>query len=154
MNFKKHQPQIFVPIPDHLVIPPKRLHLYIYMGPLLPNLMIPSYAPTSTSICIWIPKGLLRLHGKVPLNLIPAGSSILAIHPTAEGYGLLTREEVVTCEILRIFPTQYLHIKKTLLNAVATYGPFKKREAQTWFRIDVNKVPKLLIADLYYLRLV
>ena len=57
----------------------------------------------------------------------------------------LTSEEVRTCATLRILPNQYLEIKKTLLTAVETYGPFKKREAQTWFRIDVNKVITIAI---------
>ncbi|XJO74869.1 hypothetical protein BDV3_005626 [Batrachochytrium dendrobatidis] len=52
----------------------------------------------------------------------------------------LTKEELQTCATLRIYPDVYYNIKKTMLQAVAYYGPFKKREAQTWFRIDVNKI--------------
>lgn len=55
-------------------------------------------------------------------------------------YDDITAEEAKTCGILRIMPAAYLEIKRTLLTAVSCYGPFKKREAQTWFRIDVNKV--------------
>eukprot|EP00842_Homolaphlyctis_polyrhiza_P005687 jgi/Hompol1/6119/HPOL_000712-RA len=62
-------------------------------------------------------------------------------------YGTLTPEELSTCETLRILPEVYFHIKRTMLQAVAHYGPFKKREAQTWFRIDVNKI--CIIYDWY-----
>ena len=62
------------------------------------------------------------------------------INPNMPEFDDLTPEEVKTCANLRILPSQYLEIKRTLLTAVNVYGPFKKREAQTWFRIDVNKV--------------
>ena len=55
-------------------------------------------------------------------------------------YSMLTPEEISTCATLRILPDTYYDIKKKMLLAVAFRGPFKKREAQTWFRIDVNKV--------------
>jgi hypothetical protein len=57
-----------------------------------------------------------------------------------QDFELLTSEEIKTCATLRILPLQYMEIKRTMLTAVSSYGPFKKREAQTWFRIDVNKV--------------
>ena len=66
--------------------------------------------------------------------------AMLKISETAEGYHLLTKEEIRTCSALRILPAQYLNMKKVLLTAVDNRGPFRKREAQTWFRIDVNKV--------------
>jgi hypothetical protein len=47
------------------------------------------------------------------------------------------------CSTLRLVPEMYLHIKKSMLQAVYTYGPFKKRDAQLWFRIDVNKTSHL-----------
>ena len=56
------------------------------------------------------------------------------------GYDLLTTEEIGICSTLRILPDQYLHIKETILLQVAKRGPFKKRDAKSWFRIDVNKV--------------
>ena len=71
-----------------------------------------------------------------------------------EYYEDLTLEEIKTCATLRITPKQYIEIKRTMLTAVRSYGPFKKREAQTWFRIDVNKVKNQLTIDLYNLRLV
>ncbi|KAI9362024.1 hypothetical protein DFJ73DRAFT_812985 [Zopfochytrium polystomum] len=52
-------------------------------------------------------------------------------------------EELRTCEILRLLPAQYLDIKETLLATVIVRGPYKKRDAQGWFRIDVNKTNKL-----------
>ncbi|KAJ1565331.1 Transcriptional adapter ada2 [Nowakowskiella sp. JEL0078] len=55
----------------------------------------------------------------------------------------LTKDEVLTCRILRLSPELYLHIKETLLSAVIVRGPYKKRDAQGWFRIDVNKTNKL-----------
>ena len=53
-----------------------------------------------------------------------------------------TAEEIITCGILRIYPIQYLHIKDVMLRQVLK-GPYKKRDAQTWFRIDVNKTNRL-----------
>ncbi|KAJ3329762.1 Transcriptional adapter ada2 [Blyttiomyces sp. JEL0837] len=52
-------------------------------------------------------------------------------------------QEIATCETLRIMPSQYLEIKETLLATVVVRGPYKKRDAQGWFRIDVNKTNKL-----------
>lgn len=60
-----------------------------------------------------------------------------------EGYDDLTYEEVKTCEALRMTPMVYLHLKRTMITAVLTVGPFKKRDAQDWFRIDVNKTNKI-----------
>ncbi|KAH6573806.1 hypothetical protein BASA62_002738 [Batrachochytrium salamandrivorans] len=69
-----------------------------------------------------------------------AGSQPLKILPDAPSSAQLTKEELQTCATLRIYPDVYYNIKKTMLQAVTYYGPFKKREAQTWFRIDVNKI--------------
>ncbi|KAI8911764.1 hypothetical protein EDD86DRAFT_246020 [Gorgonomyces haynaldii] len=66
-----------------------------------------------------------------------AGAQTLDITPDLEDYHELTPEEVTTCSTLRIYPAQYVMIKRTMLKAVANLGPFKKREAQTWFRIDI-----------------
>jgi hypothetical protein len=82
----------------------------------------------------------------------PAGSQPLILTPDLTDYQALTPEEIQTCSTLRIYPSQYLNIKQTMLNAVSA-GPFKKREAQTWFRIDVNKVGRIY-TDLHHLRLV
>ncbi|KAL2915321.1 hypothetical protein HK105_205186 [Polyrhizophydium stewartii] len=68
------------------------------------------------------------------------GAQLLPLSPAMELYDLLTPEELSTCAILRILPKVYFDIKKTMLQAVRHHGPFKKREAQTWFRIDVNKI--------------
>ncbi|KAJ3052381.1 Transcriptional adapter ada2, partial [Rhizophlyctis rosea] len=69
-------------------------------------------------------------------------STSLDIPSTSAGYHLLTDEELITCSTLRMMPSQYLTVKETLLGAVAR-GPFKKREAKRWFRIDVNKTAVL-----------
>lgn len=83
--------------------------------------------------------------------MLIAGAQPLAISDEMPGYFSLTIEELKTCGTLRITPQQYLEIKKTMLTAVIAYGPFKKREAQTWFRIDVNKARMILMIDLYHL---
>ncbi|KAI8815265.1 hypothetical protein BJ742DRAFT_765647 [Cladochytrium replicatum] len=69
--------------------------------------------------------------------------AVLDIPTTAFSYSKLTAEEIKTCRILRIYPDQYLHIKQALVSAVVVVGPYKKRDAQGWFRMDVNKVNKL-----------
>jgi hypothetical protein len=71
---------------------------------------------------------------------IMLGAQPLLITSQMPEFHHLTPEEIKTCATLRISPQQYLEIKRTMLTAVNCYGPFKKREAQTWFRIDVNKV--------------
>jgi hypothetical protein len=68
------------------------------------------------------------------------GAQPLLITQEMSDFDSLTAEEIRTCATLRILPQQYMEIKRTMLTAVSSYGPFKKREAQTWFRIDVNKV--------------
>ena len=37
-------------------------------------------------------------------------------------------------------PEVYLKIKKLIITASFVIGPLRKRDAQNWFRIDVNKV--------------
>ncbi|KAI9197386.1 uncharacterized protein BJ171DRAFT_223468 [Polychytrium aggregatum] len=69
--------------------------------------------------------------------------SPLKIPSSCEHYDDLTMEELRSCSVLRIYPAQYLHIKQTLLAAVKAIGPFKKRDAQGWFHIDVNKTNKV-----------
>ncbi len=75
---------------------------------------------------------------KTNLKLL-AGAQKLHLQSTFPGYSELTSEEIKVCETLRLYPESYLHIKRSLLTAVFTFGPFKKRDAQLWFRIDVNK---------------
>ena len=65
--------------------------------------------------------------------------SPLDIPTSSPYYDDLTPEEVRVCSAMRILPEQYLHIKETILTQVETRGPFKKRDAKAWFRIDVNK---------------
>lgn len=60
----------------------------------------------------------------------------------AEAYNELTKEEIHTCKILRILPAQYLHIKQVMLQQILKTH-FKKRDAQAWFRIDVNKTNRI-----------
>ncbi|KAJ3416369.1 hypothetical protein HDV05_001937 [Chytridiales sp. JEL 0842] len=67
----------------------------------------------------------------------------LTLTPTLPRFSELNAKEVECCEILRILPAQYLEIKETLLATVVVRGPYKKRDAQGWFRIDVNKTNKL-----------
>ncbi|XJO74091.1 hypothetical protein BDV3_003314 [Batrachochytrium dendrobatidis] len=64
---------------------------------------------------------------------------MLYIPDTTPGFSLLTPEEVAICSTLRILPDQYMHIKEVILTQVERRGPFKKRDAKSWFRIDVNK---------------
>ncbi len=74
--------------------------------------------------------------------------SPLEFPPDTKSIEVCTPEEITTCSILRIFPAQYLHIKETMMRQVLK-GPFKKRDAQTWFRIDVNKTNRLYDWFLY-----
>jgi hypothetical protein len=37
-------------------------------------------------------------------------------------------------------PEVFLKIKKLIILASFRIGPFRKRDAQNWFRIDVNKI--------------
>ncbi|KAL2915964.1 hypothetical protein HK105_204388 [Polyrhizophydium stewartii] len=64
---------------------------------------------------------------------------LLYIPPDTPGYAALTPEELTICSTLRIMPDQYLHIKEVIMTQVERRGPFKKRDAKSWFRIDVNK---------------
>lgn len=65
----------------------------------------------------------------------------LVISPSLARYNELTPEEVQVCTTMRVVPDQYLYIKDIMLRA-AVRGSFKKRDAQSWFKIDVNKVKK------------
>jgi hypothetical protein len=77
---------------------------------------------------------------------------MLRIPQDTEGYNNLTFEEIGICSTLRILPLQYLHIKETILgNVLKLKGPFKKRDAKSWFRIDVNKVSLFVSVDGNYL---
>ncbi|KAJ3161311.1 Transcriptional adapter ada2 [Geranomyces michiganensis] len=67
----------------------------------------------------------------------------LHIPASSPGYDLLSREELRTCRTLRLVPESYLKIKAILLGAREQRGAFKKRDAQKWCRIDVNKTGKL-----------
>ena len=65
---------------------------------------------------------------------------MLEISPDEEMYNMLTAEELTISSTLRVLPAQYMHIKETMLGQVMKRGAFKKRDAKSWFRIDVNKV--------------
>ncbi|KAJ3108458.1 Transcriptional adapter ada2 [Phlyctochytrium planicorne] len=67
----------------------------------------------------------------------------LKISPSDEGYEKLQPDEVTVCSTLRLPPNVYLSIKETLLSARHEKGTFKKREAQRWCRVDVNKTGKI-----------
>ncbi|KAJ3321141.1 hypothetical protein HDV06_004594 [Boothiomyces sp. JEL0866] len=58
------------------------------------------------------------------------------ISPDEDMYDQLTPEEIRISSTLRVLPLQYLHIKETILTQVHKRGPFKKRDAKSWFRID------------------
>ncbi|KAJ3090081.1 Transcriptional adapter ada2 [Quaeritorhiza haematococci] len=60
----------------------------------------------------------------------------------AEALELLHPHEHTACTILRLKPAPYLFVKQTLLKA-SIRGPFKKRDAQSWFRMDVNKTNRI-----------
>lgn len=62
------------------------------------------------------------------------------IPPDSPCYNDLTVEELRTCSTLRMLPEQYMHVKKTMISAVINKPFFNKRDAQVWFRMDVNKV--------------
>jgi hypothetical protein len=68
------------------------------------------------------------------------GAQPMAIHNEMVDFECLTPEEVKTCSTLRILPSQYLDIKRVMITASKHCGSFKKREAQTWFKLDVNKI--------------
>ncbi|KAH6584694.1 hypothetical protein BASA60_000877 [Batrachochytrium salamandrivorans] len=70
-------------------------------------------------------------------------SAPLDIPSTAIGFHLLSTDEVQTCSVLRLQPETYLRIKDIMLTARAQRGVFKKREAQRWCRIDVNKTARI-----------
>ncbi|KAI9103196.1 Homeodomain-like protein [Phlyctochytrium arcticum] len=67
----------------------------------------------------------------------------LPLTPDMPHYADLTPEELVVCSTLRLLPESYLKIKNILLGAKAEKGTFKKRDAQKWCRVDVNKTGKL-----------
>ncbi|KAJ1342742.1 hypothetical protein BSLG_002839 [Batrachochytrium salamandrivorans] len=71
------------------------------------------------------------------------GGAPLDIPSTAIGFHLLSTDEVQTCSVLRLQPETYLRIKDIMLTARAQRGVFKKREAQRWCRIDVNKTARI-----------
>ena len=56
---------------------------------------------------------------------------------------LLTPEEATLAATLRLYPAQYMQIKRTVLGATYTRPPFRKKEMRSWFPIDVNKINKL-----------
>ncbi|KAI9359991.1 Homeodomain-like protein [Zopfochytrium polystomum] len=67
----------------------------------------------------------------------------LHIPEDTEGYELLASDEVQVCSTLRLLPMMYLTIKETLLSARHHRGTFRKRDAQSWCRVDVNKTGKI-----------
>ncbi|KAJ3321657.1 Transcriptional adapter ada2, partial [Blyttiomyces sp. JEL0837] len=67
----------------------------------------------------------------------------IPVTPSTPGMSELDSDELRTCEVLRLAPLAYLTIKKTLLSARHHRGTFKKRDAQRWCRVDVNKTGKI-----------
>ncbi|KAJ3063257.1 Transcriptional adapter ada2 [Podochytrium sp. JEL0797] len=67
----------------------------------------------------------------------------ISFSPDTELLDTLTEEEATLCRTLRLFPTQYVRIKHTVISATYTRPVFKKKELRQWFPIDVNKVNKL-----------
>ena len=57
------------------------------------------------------------------------------------GYHDLTAKEIITCQNLRLSPSQYLCMKKAMISGVhLASGPFLKKDAIKMFRLDVRKV--------------
>ncbi|KAJ1547923.1 Transcriptional adapter ada2 [Nowakowskiella sp. JEL0078] len=67
----------------------------------------------------------------------------LEVDHNAEGYFLLTKEEIQLCKTMRLIPLVYLHIKETLLKTAVHRGWFRKRDAQEMFRMNVNRLSKI-----------
>ncbi|KAJ3389455.1 Transcriptional adapter ada2, partial [Chytriomyces hyalinus] len=59
------------------------------------------------------------------------------------GIDLLADDEVEACNVLRVPPVDYLHVKHILLSARDKFETFTKRQAQKWYGIDVNKTGKI-----------
>ncbi|KAJ3043570.1 Transcriptional adapter ada2 [Rhizophlyctis rosea] len=72
-------------------------------------------------------------------NVVWKGTPSTLTPETDENFHRLTMEELRTCAVLRLTPTQYLHIKATFLSAAKSRGTFRKKDAQRWFKMDVNK---------------
>ncbi|KAJ3282406.1 hypothetical protein HDU76_008716 [Blyttiomyces sp. JEL0837] len=64
--------------------------------------------------------------------------------PTTKDIEKLTEDELNTCQVLRIPPCQYLEIRNLLVQADYNGQRFPKRTAQSWFRVDVTKVGRLI----------
>lgn len=69
----------------------------------------------------------------IPLN-------ISAEHPL---YHRLQAPELHACEVLRLWPDQYLHARDVILDRTERSGFLKKKDAKKLLRIDVNKTGKL-----------
>jgi len=68
----------------------------------------------------------------------------LEITPDAPMYDLLNKEEIETCSLLRIMPSQYLRIRHILLKGYRKNGYYLKKDAKKWCHgVDVNKTAKL-----------
>ncbi|KAJ3410840.1 ATP-binding cassette sub- G member 1 [Chytridiales sp. JEL 0842] len=98
----------------------------------------------------YIPPISEELLRKYTANKSPCGQMVtwakngpIYIDPASEGYEQLADDEIQVCSILRLPPTVYLKIKETLVSARHYKGTFKKRDAQKWCRVDVNKTGKV-----------
>ncbi|ORX60028.1 hypothetical protein BCR36DRAFT_579474 [Piromyces finnis] len=68
----------------------------------------------------------------------------LEIPQDAPLYDLLNKEEIQTCSLLRILPSQYLRVRDILIKGYKKNGYYLKKDAKKWCRgIDVNKTAKL-----------
>ncbi|ORX81778.1 hypothetical protein BCR32DRAFT_268073 [Anaeromyces robustus] len=68
----------------------------------------------------------------------------LEITPETPMYDLLNKEEIETCSLLRILPSQYLRIRHILLKGYRKNGYYLKKDAKKWCHgVDVNKTAKL-----------
>ncbi|KAJ3406826.1 hypothetical protein HDV05_005824 [Chytridiales sp. JEL 0842] len=77
-----------------------------------------------------------------PLLTWPKGGP-MTFNPDTPRMDDVTKEELVLCKTLRLFPAQYIQIKEAVIGATYTHPPFRKKELRMWFPIDVNKLNKL-----------
>ncbi|KAI8616284.1 hypothetical protein BC830DRAFT_1118598 [Chytriomyces sp. MP71] len=103
-------------------------------------------APPPPSILALPPHiDLLHLHSdtsNAPPILWQKGGP-LSLDASTPDFHQLTPEEATLCRTLRLYPSQYVTIKRTVLAGTYTRAAFKKKEMRAWFPIDVNKINKI-----------
>ncbi|KAJ3138471.1 hypothetical protein HK100_012675 [Physocladia obscura] len=76
-------------------------------------------------------------------ELVSWKKSPISFSEDIDGYSKLAADELETCSILRVPPSDYLQVKVILLSARNHFETFTKRQAQKWYGIDVNKTGKI-----------